>query len=284
MSATALLLQAAPGAASALDENGCPPLLYAAQAGWTGCVALLAATAPATATQPNPENGQQAIHTAAGRGDVPTIRAVLDAVPAALTARTACGATPLMVAVTNGRIEAVRALVALPGAVEAEAGATTNAVLWAAEAGHLDALQILLAASPAVNGALATPSGRTVMHSAAQGGSREVVEFLLSHPATTSLAEAADFEGETPLHLACLAGREAAACALLRGAPARARVRNAEGRLPLHAAVYAGCEPLVRRLIAAAPGESDAPGRGRMTSLRCAQRSSQACSAAMGGP
>jgi 26S proteasome non-ATPase regulatory subunit 10 len=108
--------------------------------------------------------------------------------------------------------------------------------------------------APEARARLAAPAardadGRSLLHSAAAGGSLPLLELLVAAGAAGAVG-AADDEGWTPLHSAISAGHEAAAALLLSlGAPADAR--TAQRRTPLHYAASRGRAPLVAALLAA---------------------------------
>jgi len=81
----------------------------------------------------------------------------------------------------------------------------------------------------------------------AEGGS-EAAQFLLEHGANPA---AADNSGNTPIHLAAIAGNEGVLKLLLarQGGPAPVRAANARGHTPLHLAAAFGHEQVVRELM-----------------------------------
>lgn len=149
--------------------------------------------------------------------------------------------TPLHIAVSLGRDDCVRAVVAADPLCAAEPtpaekrlplhciGPLTSAAV----------IEALLAAYPAA-AAGKDSDGRTPLHSAViNGASAGAVEALLAGcPSKEAAAAAADGEGNTPLHFLGKDSAIGVAAALLRACPAAATVKGgADQGLPLHSAV-----------------------------------------------
>ena len=119
----------------------------------------------------------------------------------------------------------------------APSAAEFDAFREAVNGGELDAVRAMLQKNPAL--ATAKDShGETALHSAILGGTKEMVELLLTNKADVN---AANDRGHTPLHNAAmspLTSREMAVLLIERKADVNARDRKEE--TPLHAAANNG--------------------------------------------
>jgi len=92
------------------------------------------------------------------------------------------------------------------------------------------------------------PEELTSLHMAAAGGSREVVEFLLSDDICAD-PSAVRINNFTPLHSAAMQGH-ATICELLVGAGADPNIQtNPQGYAPIHSAAWGGHVAAVRVLL-----------------------------------
>ena len=136
----------------------------------------------------------ESIHDAALKGDVATMRRMLDAHPDWVKERNKLGKTPLHQSITGGNDQIILLLL--------ERGADINA---------------------------ADNTGMTPLHVAAWWGTPHVVKLLLDHGAAVG---AVDKFGDTPLHVAAMQGHgENCKVLLERGADLHAE--NREGLEPL---------------------------------------------------
>ena len=107
-----------------------------------------------------------------------------------------------------------------------------------------------------VSGEIDEHWGWHLVHSAAEGGSVEIIDVLLA--AAPEQASAVTDWGHTPLHVAAGGGQLEAAWCLLQAAPATAAVADEDGLLPLHwAAISRG--PAAAAVIELLPA-AGAPG------------------------
>jgi hypothetical protein len=114
---------------------------------------------------------------------------------------------------------------------------------WAAREGRIEAVRRLIAA-------VENPNARDIdgegpLHAAARGGHAAVIALLLRHGADPG---AVDRHGTTPLHLAVESGRAASVQRLLDDG-ADVNARDAFGRMPLHQAVLQGDRALAALLL-----------------------------------
>ncbi|ETV90565.1 hypothetical protein H310_14690 [Aphanomyces invadans] len=194
----AYILEHAPGALNAVDEDGRTPLLYAIKSNeFASAKVLLDAGANPNIVE---SNGTSCLHEAAAHGSVRAIKALLDR-GANLNASTKNG-TPLHIAVSEGHDKAVDALV--------EAGADVNT---RNDHGITPLLLATLMRKPHVvtnllrHGAdmqICIMPGVTPLHVAAETGFADVVSIMLDVRAdeTKQIANQRTDAGVTPLQLA----------------------------------------------------------------------------------
>lgn len=100
----------------------------------------------------------------------------------------------------------------------------------------------------AVDDPLTTGRGLTPLHLAARGGRAATAALLLDHGANVN---AADSNGDTPLHIAVRSNdREMARFLLTRTPGANVDLANRNGDTPLHLAAWAGDVDMVKLLLA----------------------------------
>ena len=87
--------------------------------------------------------------------------------------------------------------------------------------------------------------GRSLLHSACGGGNVSLVEALINLKHQTNL-NALDIQGNTPLHVAALSGREEMVLALINKFQCDPAVRGYQGRSLLHSACVGGNVNIVR--------------------------------------
>lgn len=134
------------------------------------------------------------LHSAAERGEVSAIRALLRA-GANVNAANASGDTPLMVAARAGRVELMDALLKGGASVEATNKAQDTALHAAVDAGR-HVVRCLLDAKAPINAA--NGKGLTALHLAAATANDKVAELLLKLGASAAL-NLPDGAGNTPL-------------------------------------------------------------------------------------
>ena len=209
---------------------------------------------------------EHSIFTAAGLGDVETVRQMLHDDPALVAARDSSRweCAPLHRAAEHGQVAAVKVLLvsgadvnaldgrqwvplhlaAMAGHVEAareliEGGARLNVaddhdyartpLLLAAEEGHVDVVKLLM--RPRTNLFAADKGGDNALLLAAQRGHLEVVELLIK--STFWVRSTNPFDGATALHGAAFGGHvDVARLLVSKGADVNAR--DEHGSTPLH--------------------------------------------------
>jgi ankyrin repeat protein len=170
-----------------------------------------------------------ALHTAAVAADIGTLRALLDA-KVDVNARDAADFTPLMVAASNGSVEAVKLLLSR--------GARVNDVSGAGEV-------VIHAPARVKNGTLALGSF-TALLLAAPAGSAELVKTLIDAGADVN---ATDIRGMTPLMLAVATDHyDLNKIRLLLHTGANLNVTTPEGETALNWAQKFGKTPVVALL------------------------------------
>jgi ankyrin repeat protein len=259
------LLVAIPGAAAALDINGCSPLFLAIKTRSSlNCIRLLATAAPDAVAWPD-QSGDTPVHLAARYEEA--LQVLLEVAPAqvaaAVTAATA-QQTPLQLAVDQRRWVAVVQLLEAVMQVSNSNGQHGPAI----------ALQLLLQAAhdPAVLALPAMDGGDfTIIHAAAERPTAAVLQLLLS--AQLGDVMAANASEQLPLHVAALHGRADAVRLLLAAAPAAVEVGDFQGCLPLHLAVRSKDTEVVRLLLTTASSSTlTAATRAGWLPLHCAAR------------
>ena len=178
-----------------------------------------------------------ALFEAVGKGDVATVKTLVDADPSLLGARTADGTTALRLAIYVGKEE----LASWLGAAGAELD-----VFDAAATGEVERLEALLQHHPERAREL-SGDGWTALHLAAFFGHAKAAKLLLDAGASTEVT-ARNGQGNTPLH-AAVAGRHPDVVEALLAAQANPNARELRGLTPLHLAAHRVDVALVRRLL-----------------------------------
>jgi ankyrin repeat protein len=182
-------VEAHPELAGARDVQGVSALLWTVYTRQTAMRDLLRTRIP-----------ELDIFEAAALGDLPGLRALLTADPAAVGSYSGDGWTPLHLAAAFAGPDAVRLLLERGANVQAlSRNPQQNQPLHAALAlsGDLETIRLLLDAGAQVNATQA--GGFTPLHSAASAGRRDAAELLLARGADSSQA---DHQGNTPAHYA----------------------------------------------------------------------------------
>jgi uncharacterized protein len=181
--------EACPELALARDVQGVSALLWTVYTRQTSMRDFLRARIP-----------ELDIFEAAALGDLSSLRALLDADPAAVRSFSGDGWTPLHLGAAFAGPEAVHLLLDRGADVHATSrNPQQNQPLHAALAlsGDLETIRLLLDAGVDVNAAQA--GGFTPLHSAASAGRREAAELLLARGADPAPA---DDHGNPPAHFA----------------------------------------------------------------------------------
>ncbi|KAG2425842.1 hypothetical protein HXX76_013466 [Chlamydomonas incerta] len=215
----------------ALDSTKSTPLHCAAYEGKADNVrALLAAGANKEALN---EDTVTPLFGAVHYGHVEVIKLMAEAGCNLAACDQNFGISLLHHAATEGKVEALNALIKLGANLTAQDRDGDTPLHAAAAAGELGALKALLAAAPAGAKEVKNKLGLTPLHSTAQdSGAREVVQALLDAGVNK---DATTTEGDTALHLAAKAKHLEAVRALL--AAGAAKVHSKGGHTAVHRAV-----------------------------------------------
>lgn len=184
--------------------------------------------------------------------DVAAVTDALDAEPALVTARTASGQTPAIVAI-YWRAPQILALLRARGA-ELD-------VFEAAAAGDAERVRTLLAAEPSLRDAHA-PDGWTPLHLAGHFRQVGVVDVLLAHGADVNAVSRND-HANAPLHAAAAGGADIGVMRRLLAAGARVDHRQSGGYTALHEVAAIGNADVVRLLLEAGAEPDVRNGEGR---------------------
>lgn len=195
--------------------------------------------------------GQTALHYAAYNGNVAAIEALVTKGAADIEATRCCGWTPLYTAVLAGEYNAVVALISLGADIEAIDDKSGETPLFVAANNDIDTVAVLVSHGASVNAVTSTAGGGTTpLHSAALQavvtGSVEIIAILAAVGADL---EAADHEGNTPLHVAAANGHTEA-IELLLSLGANIEATNYLGNTPLQIAAGDNDVDVVVMLIA----------------------------------
>uniref|UniRef100_A0A8C8C099 WH2 domain-containing protein n=1 Tax=Oncorhynchus tshawytscha TaxID=74940 RepID=A0A8C8C099_ONCTS len=142
------------------------------------------------------ETGALAVHYAAAKGDLPSLRLLLRHIPNVVDSQTKNGATPLYLACQEGHLEVVQYLVKDCGAepsIRANDGMTP--LHAAAQMGH-NTVIVWLMSFTEISLSDRDGDGATAMHFAASRGHAKVLSWLLLHGGEIIT----DSWGGTPLH------------------------------------------------------------------------------------
>lgn len=157
----------------------------------------------------------------------------------------ASGATPLIFAAANGRLDAAQFLVAL-GADVNRGGTADNGVTplqTAAAEGHEDVVRFLVASGAAIDAP--NQSGYTPLTFTAMGGREDIAAVLIEGGANVN---AAGHDGVTPLLYAAMTNHHGVAALLLEKG-ADVNLASKSGVAPLLVAATKGHDDIVRLLI-----------------------------------
>lgn len=207
---------------------------------------------------------------AAKQGNTARLGALLDTSPALVNATNSRGDSPLVVAISARKIDAVRLLLDRHADVNAADRFGFTPLMSAAS--ETKPLFTALLIQRGANVRARSQSGTTPLHRAvgwSQCGT-ETVKLLLDHGAEV---DAQTSEGETPLHWLARYGEKAvgvvdvAQLLIARGANVKAKQKN--GDTPLHCAVLGDSQDLIDFLMAHG-AEINARGKEGMTPLHLA--------------
>uniref|UniRef100_A0A0D9XPR3 PGG domain-containing protein n=1 Tax=Leersia perrieri TaxID=77586 RepID=A0A0D9XPR3_9ORYZ len=144
------------------------------------------------------------------------------------------GSTPLHFAASDGNLPVVKAIIryAPLSTVYMKDSKGLSALHVAARMGHVDIVEEMTGAFPDV-AELRDGGGETFLHAAAREKRQAVVSLAIHKSILSGLLDARDGHGNTPLHLAVVAGAPCVVEELLRKGKVRTDVLNNEGHTPL---------------------------------------------------
>ncbi|GCC25901.1 hypothetical protein chiPu_0004313 [Chiloscyllium punctatum] len=243
------------------SQNGCSPLLLAAERGHTEMVKILLLNH--ARVDVFDEHGKAGLHLAAENGH-DQISDILLWHKAFVNAKTKLGLTPLHLAAQNGYNKLVKLLVETHAAsIDALSLSKRTPLHLAAGNGQLDVCNSLLKMKADVN---ATDiHGQTPLHLAAENDHSEVVKLFLKQK--PELVTSANIEGSTCAHIAASKGSVAVIKELLKFNKAgvtTARNKTKEST-PLHLAAAGGHAEVVKVLLEAGASATDENAEGMNT-------------------
>ncbi len=247
------------------------PLSLAAEEGASEILQILLGQSADNGTQEGedkqaPAIGSEALFTAIEKGDVETVRLLVEAGADVNAAEGFGGNTPLHEAVKKGDVEIVKILVAAGADVNAEGYFDRTPLTLATEEGATEILQILLGTGPdadtSVGGedkeAASTPSvGSEALYSAIEKGNVEMVRILVEAGADINAADG--FGGNTPLHEAVEQG-DAEIVRILVAAGADVHAEGYFDRTPLTLAAEEGATEILQILLGTGPDADTSVG------------------------
>ena len=195
---------------------------------------------------------------AAQRGDVHTIRQLIESGKANATDRDEQNITPLHWAAINAQVPACRYLLEQGAEVDALGGdLVATPMQWAARNGYLYVIQLLIAHNADPN--IADAQGYNTLHLVTHSSSVMPLLYLLHQPINV---DSKDSQGHTSLMWAAYQG-DALSVDLLLKHGASANTKDDAGLTPLHWAVVRGNRVCIRRLVEAGADISAKDGEGR---------------------
>jgi ankyrin repeat protein len=197
------------------------------------------------------KGNQSAIFEAVKAGDIDAVRALLDANPALVNARTDSGMTPIVTATYWGRREVADVLIASGAEVDLHT---------AAALGMTQRVGDLLEAAPALIDRH-SPDGWTALALSAYFGQAEVARLLLELGADLNVYSTND-NANQPLH-AAIAGKRPELVSLLLTAGADVNARAGGGWTPVNLASHEGPASIVAQLLDAGADPSIPNDEGR---------------------
>jgi 7,8-dihydropterin-6-yl-methyl-4-(beta-D-ribofuranosyl)aminobenzene 5'-phosphate synthase len=183
------------------------------------------------------------IHEAIIKGDLDSVRTILEADERQLEARSSDNFTPLLLASIHGQLEIARFLIEKGANIHAGDNENSTPLHNAAARGHLDIISLLIDKGAHVN--QCDGNGMTALHFAASYGHPECAKLLLERGANVNARE---INGRTPLFFNARQGNIEIFQFLLDNG-ALVDVANNFDRTPLLYALWGGHPDLARRLI-----------------------------------
>lgn len=190
----------------------------------------------------------QTIFEAAEKGNLETVKGMVQADQKIIASRDNEGDTPLHAA-AGGRsgeqaaLAIVRFILDQGAELEAKNSVGQTPLLYAAYAGYGQVLELFISKGAVFQ--YQDSRGRSPLHYAARQGFPHIVEMLIKRGADASLK---DGENRTPLEYAVLRNKPAVVETLMRLVPID--VKTDQGSMLLHSAAAQGGEELFRKLIA----------------------------------
>ncbi len=190
--------------------------------------------------------GLTLLHVAAIGGDPQLVQYILDTYDIDVNARGRGEATPLMVAITYGKHEAMATLLAAGADVDATDRDNVTAVFWAIKRGDVVAVTMLAEAGTDLNHT--DGNGMSPMVAAILSGEGEVFKALQAHGAQLGQT---DIDGYSILHLATQGGKTEIIQYILDTYDIDVNSKSADGFTPLHGAVQYNHADAVEMLLQA---------------------------------
>jgi len=177
------------------DKSGNTPLIYVAQKGFVKQTKTLVANR-ANPDYRNLSTGLSALSSAAAEGHADVVRALVQNGRADINLPDLNGRTPLMYAVEQNKLDAVRALVKLHADINAQDNSGTTALMRAAAKGE-SAIVALLLKRKDIDLTLTDLQGRSALFYSAFAPTAETAQQILTK--NSSDLELKDNAGNTPL-------------------------------------------------------------------------------------
>ena len=227
-----------------IDRLERTPLQYACINGYVDMVRMLISEFQAD-TVVRDAWGRTPLHSAAYCGQVEVVLALINEFGCDTNVRDSRGNTLLHTACERGYLTLTKTLIQDFNAdVNAQIDASCTPLQVAARAGKEDIAIALINEFSCSTSVKEGRSGRTLLHSACEGGCLNLIRTLIrDHNADI---DAQDDNKDTPLQLAAQAGKEGTAIALINEFACSMSVSD---RTLLHSACQGGCLNLVRTLI-----------------------------------
>ncbi|KDO34605.1 hypothetical protein SPRG_00668 [Saprolegnia parasitica CBS 223.65] len=230
----------------AKNSSNQTPFMLAASLGHVDVLDVLVAASDINAVD---DEGRSALGVAAFQGNVGVVTFLLSCLDIEVDLQDRFGATPLMLAVSEGHDEIVTQLLDANCAldfIDAEHRTALVCALDDEDNAHVDLATILIERGADVN--LANLTGYSALHLAIQLGDLGLVKLLLDHEANMEATTATEYGRDTPLTLALELERTEIAQHLIE-VGALVNVSNSEAKTPLHLAVEKQHADIVEALV-----------------------------------
>ncbi|KAK4759642.1 hypothetical protein SAY87_022773 [Trapa incisa] len=219
------------------------------------------------------QSGETALYVAAENGHVGLVTELMryyDIGSAGIKAQN--GYDAFHIAAKRGDLEVLKVLMDLNVELSMTVDRTNTTALYTAAAqGHLEVVSLLL--EKCGNLALVTRNnGKTALHSAARNGHLEVVRALLARD--NSMASICDRKGQTALHMAVKGQSTDIVDELLQSDSLLANVVDNKGNTALHIATRKARDQIVLRLLKHEGINKSAVNRSRETAMDIAEKAS----------